>query len=197
MFEQAATKIILSFTVHKQELAYTSKNSNKAWKLQTYSDKSFYQSEKQRCLKTFICIEYIGLSAFNGWVLSKFSTQSTHFILYPDNLQLKNSVQWPSIMSFTKFANLKAMWQKWRHNYSIIEYYLYLTPKNYVFEQIFKYSLNFEPLLHLISGLNYKLDYALLCVLNWSLVSQNFVLKSYLYQKLSRKILWGVGLTPL
>ena len=71
------------------------------------------------------------------------------------------------------------------------------TPKNYVSGQIFKHSLNFEPLPPLISGLNSKFDYATLCVLNWSLVSQNFVLKSYLYQKLSRKTLGGVGLTPL
>ena len=58
------------------------------------------------------------------------------------------------------------------------------TKKNYVFEQIFKHSLNFEPLYPLISGLNSKFDYVTLCVLNWSLLSQNFVLKSYLYQKL-------------
>ena len=72
------------------------------------------------------------------------------------------------------------------------------TPKNYVFEQIFKHSLNFELLPPLISRLNSKFDYATLCVINWSLVSQNFVLKYYLYQKLSRKNLWGVGRsTPL
>ena len=58
------------------------------------------------------------------------------------------------------------------------------TLKNYVFEQIFKHFLNFEPLPPLISGLNSKFDYVTLCVLNWSLISQNFVLKSYLYQKL-------------
>ena len=37
------------------------------------------------------------------------------------------------------------------------------TPKNYVFEQIFKHSRNFEPLPPLISGLNSKFDYATLC----------------------------------
>ena len=69
--------------------------------------------------------------------------------------------------------------------------------KKYVFEQIFKHFLNFEPLLHLISGLNSKFDYFTLCVLNSSLGSQNFVLKSYIYQKLLRKNLWGIGSTPL
>ena len=43
------------------------------------------------------------------------------------------------------------------------------TKKKYVFEQIFKHFFNFEPL------------------------GQNFVLKSYLYQKLSRKTLGGGG----
>ena len=52
-------------------------------------------------------------------------------------------------------------------------------------------SLNFEPLPPLISEINLKFDCSTLCVLNRSLVSQNFVLKSYLYQKLSRKNLWG------
>ena len=70
-------------------------------------------------------------------------------------------------------------------------------PKDYVFEQILKHSLNFEPLPPLISRLNFKFDYATLCVLNWCLVSQNFVVKSYLYQKLWRKNLYGVGSTPL
>ena len=70
------------------------------------------------------------------------------------------------------------------------------TPKRYVFEQFFKHSLNFEPLPPLISGLNSKFDYAILCVLNWSLVSQNFVLKSYLYQKLLRKTLGGLARPP-
>ena len=57
--------------------------------------------------------------------------------------------------------------------------------KNYVFEQILNHSLNFERLLPLISGLNpkSKLDYATLRVLNRRLVSQSFVLKSYLYEK--------------
>ena len=40
------------------------------------------------------------------------------------------------------------------------------TPRNYVFEQIFKHSLNFEPPPPLISGLNCEFDYATLCVLN-------------------------------
>ena len=61
--------------------------------------------------------------------------------------------------------------------------------KNCVFEQIFKHSLNFELLPSVISGLNSKFDYAILCVVNWSFVSQNFVLKSYLCQKLWRKSL--------
>ena len=56
--------------------------------------------------------------------------------------------------------------------------------KNYVFEQIIKHSLNFEILRPLISGLNPKFDYATLCALNRSLVSQNLVLKSYLHKKL-------------
>ena len=46
-----------------------------------------------------------------------------------------------------------------------------------------------------MSGVNSKFDYATLYV-NWSLLSQNFVLKFYLDQKLSRKDLWGVGSTP-
>ena len=68
MFEQAATKINRfaykireSLTVPKQELAYNSKSSNESQKLPAYSDQSVHRSEKQRCLKTFICIEYIGL----------------------------------------------------------------------------------------------------------------------------------------
>ena len=40
------------------------------------------------------------------------------------------------------------------------------TPKNYVFEQIFKHSFNFESLPPLISGLNSNFDYATLSVLN-------------------------------
>ena len=67
------------------------------------------------------------------------------------------------------------------------------TPKNYVFKQIFNHSLNFEPSPPLISGLNSKFDYATSCVLNGSLASQNFVLKSFLYQKVSRRNLWGGG----
>ena len=70
------------------------------------------------------------------------------------------------------------------------------TPKNYGFEQFFKHSLNFEPLPPLISELNSKFDHAILCVLNWSLVSQNFVLKSYLYQKLWRKTFGGSRTPP-
>ena len=66
------------------------------------------------------------------------------------------------------------------------------TKKN-CFQQIFKHSLNFEPLPPLISGLNSKSDYTTLCVLNWILVSQNFVLKLCLYQKL---LGGGVGSTP-
>ena len=84
---------------------------------------------------------------------------------------------WPQILSLTLELSRK-------------------TSKNYVFEQIFKHSLNFEPLFPLISGLNSKFDYATLCVLNWSLVIQNFVFKSHLYQKLSRKNLWRVGSPP-
>ena len=42
-------------TVPKQELAYNSRNSNKAKKLPTYSDQSVDRSEKQRCLKTLLC----------------------------------------------------------------------------------------------------------------------------------------------
>ena len=41
-----------------------------------------------------------------------------------------------------------------------------IEPENYVFEQIFEQSLNFEPLPPLIFGLNSKFDYAALCVLN-------------------------------
>ena len=66
------------------------------------------------------------------------------------------------------------------------------TPKNYAFEQILKHFLSFEPLPPLISGLNPKFAYATLCVLNRSLVSQIFVLRSYFYQKLSRKNVWGL-----
>ena len=40
------------------------------------------------------------------------------------------------------------------------------TKKDYVFEQILNYSLNFEPLPPLIAGLNPKFYYATLCVLN-------------------------------
>ena len=63
--------------------------------------------------------------------------------------------------------------------------------KKLCFEQTFKHSLNYESLPPLISGLNSKFDNATVCVLNWGLLSQNFVLKSYLYQKLLRKNLWG------
>ena len=70
------------------------------------------------------------------------------------------------------------------------------TPEIYVFGQIFKHSLNFEPLCPLIYWLNCKFDCATLCVLNWSLVSQKFVLKSYLYQKLLRKNLSGGSARP-
>ena len=60
------------------------------------------------------------------------------------------------------------------------------TPKNYVFEQIFKHSLNFEPLSPLISGLVTNLiTPAYVFLIEVSLA--NFVLKSYFYQKLSRK----------
>ena len=52
-----------SLTVPKEQLACNSKSSNEAKKLPTYSDLSVDQSEKQRCLKTFICIEYIGENA--------------------------------------------------------------------------------------------------------------------------------------
>ena len=56
--------------------------------------------------------------------------------------------------------------------------------KNYVFQHIFKHSLNFEPLPPLIYGLNSKFDYATLCVLIWSLLAkisfQNLIsIKSY------------------
>ena len=61
------------------------------------------------------------------------------------------------------------------------------------FSASLKHSFNFEPLPPLISGLNPKFDHASLCVLNRSLVSQNFVLKSYLYQTLSRKTFFGDG----
>ena len=84
----------------------------------------------------------------------------------------------------------------WPQMPSLTLYLSQKTPENYVFEQIFKHFLNFGPLPPLISGLNSKFCYATLCVLNWSLVSQNFVLKSYLYQKLPRKNLWEVGSTP-
>ena len=70
------------------------------------------------------------------------------------------------------------------------------TKKNYVFEKIFKHSLNFEPLPRFISRLNSKFDYTTLCVLNWSLVSENLVLKSYLYQNLSRKAFGGAARPP-
>ena len=52
---------------------------------------------------------------------------------------------------------------------------------NYVFEKIFKHSLNFEHIPPLISGL--------------SLVSQNFSIKSYLHRKLSMNI-WGLARPP-
>ena len=68
--------------------------------------------------------------------------------------------------------------------------------KQQVFERIFKHFLNFKPLPPLISGVNTKFDYATLCVLYWSLVSQNVALKSYFYQKLSRKNLWGSARPP-
>ena len=50
-----------------------------------------------------------------------------------------------------------------------------------------KYSLSFESLPPLISGLNPKFEYSTVCVLNRNLARKNFVFKSYLYQKLSRK----------
>ena len=55
-----------SLTVPKQELAYNSKSSSKDQKLPTYSDESVDWSEKQRCFKILICIEYIGENAI--WV---------------------------------------------------------------------------------------------------------------------------------
>ena len=63
---------------------------------------------------------------------------------------------------------------------------------------LLKHSLNFECLPPLISWLDFKFDDATLCVLNRSLVSQNFALKSYLYQKFFKeKPLGGrVGSTP-
>ena len=67
-----------------------------------------------------------------------------------------------------------------------------------VFEQIFKHSLNFEPLPPLISGLNSKFDYATLCVLNHEVwLAKISFLESYLYQTLSRKNIWSVGSTTL
>ena len=62
MLEQVLTRFVYkireSLTAPEQELAYNSKSSNKAQKLPTYSDLSVHRSEKQRCLKTLICIEY-------------------------------------------------------------------------------------------------------------------------------------------
>ena len=70
------------------------------------------------------------------------------------------------------------------------------TQQNYVFEQILNHFHNFEPIPPLISGLNSKFHYSTLRALNGSLVSQNFVLKSYLYQKLLRKRLWAGSARP-
>ena len=50
----------LPSTVPKQELAYSSKGLNEAQKVPTDFDKSVDRSEKQECLKTLTCIEYIG-----------------------------------------------------------------------------------------------------------------------------------------
>ena len=67
------------------------------------------------------------------------------------------------------------------------------TKTNYVFEQTFKHSLKFEPLLPLFSGLNSKFDFVTTYILYWSLLRQNFVLKSYLYLTLSRKLKTFMG----
>ena len=58
------------------------------------------------------------------------------------------------------------------------------------------HSLNFKPFPPLISGLNPKFAYTTLCVINRSLAGQNFALKSYLYQKLSRKTFGGSARPP-
>ena len=60
-----------------------------------------------------------------------------------------------------------------------------------MFQQIIKHFLKFEPLTPLISELNPKFGNATLCVLNGSLLSQNFVSKSYLYQTILRKTFGG------
>ena len=64
------------------------------------------------------------------------------------------------------------------------------------FKQILKHYLNFEPLPLPISGLNLKFDYDTLYVPNRSLLSQNLVFKSYLYQTLSRKLFGGSSRPP-
>ena len=71
------------------------------------------------------------------------------------------------------------------------------TPKDYVFEQIFKHFLNFEPLPPLISGLNSKFDYApyVFLIEDWlaKISFQNLIsIKSY-----RGKTFGGVGSTPL
>ena len=48
----------------KQELAYNSKRSNEAKKLPFYSDYGVDRSEKQICLKTFICIKKLVKTQF-------------------------------------------------------------------------------------------------------------------------------------
>ena len=51
-------------------------------------------------------------------------------------------------------------WQKWSKLCSNPHFIIS------VFEQIFKHFLNFEPLLPLISRINFKFDYASVCILN-------------------------------
>ena len=63
-------------------------------------------------------------------------------------------------------------------------------------QAVLNHSLNFKPLPSLISRFNHKFDYVTLFVLNWSLISQNFSFKSYLYQNHRRKTLKGWSRPP-
>ena len=83
-----AYKIKKSLIVPKRELAYNSKRSNKAQKLPTYSDLSVDRSEKQKCLKTLICMECIGGNA--TWVQFHVTLQFSISFIQPVVTLIRN-----------------------------------------------------------------------------------------------------------
>ena len=70
--------------------------------------------------------------------------------------------------------------------------------KKLCFDQILNHSLNFEPLLLLLSELNLKFHNATLCVLYRSMFSQNFVLNLvYLLSHKSKQVNCQMNYTGL